>query len=56
MTTGHEMLISAGIVGAMIPIALGFVYWLALDMAKGYTDQEIREAKKELREYARDQR
>lgn len=53
--TDTDLLVTAAIAGAAVPVVLAGVYLLAVDAAKRYVDEQLREAKTELRQYARDQ-
>lgn len=56
MTGGVDQLVGVAFAGAMVPIALGFVYWAAVDSMKRYTNRQVREAKQELRAERRRER
>jgi len=45
MMTQLELLSTVFIVGVSIPVTLFFVYWVAVDQAKSYTDKKVREVK-----------
>lgn len=44
-----ETTITAYTIGIMTPIVIGLGAWMLTDYLKSYTDQQIREAKRELR-------
>jgi len=48
-----ELLSTVFIAGVSIPVALFFVYWVAVDQAKRYVDGELKEVRKDIREAKR---